>query len=143
LLLSSTIDVFDMRASAANATSTALTGDLGLLHAVDERLATYGFETTTGVRFVVVVDMRGGKGGRAVGSAAGKGVIGLREGDLKPVSFFLVFFLTPPIKLLGEIPSGRGFNDIEGRFADKWEPGVQGASIGVYCSLAEPFLRSR
>lgn len=34
-------------------------GDFGLLHAVDDRLAAYGWETNTGVRFVAVVDMRG------------------------------------------------------------------------------------
>ncbi|CAD6448836.1 fdb2781d-bf6d-4f06-966c-79baff7efdf9 [Sclerotinia trifoliorum] len=53
LLLSSTLDIFDAR----NRTSTGnqnLTGDLGLLYAVDERLAAYGFETNTGVRFVVL-----------------------------------------------------------------------------------------
>jgi trafficking protein particle complex subunit 2 len=34
-------------------------GDFGLLHAIDDRLAAYGWETNTGVRFVAVVDMRG------------------------------------------------------------------------------------
>lgn len=83
---------------------------------MDERLAAYGYETNTGVKFVVVVDMRGrridgaalppssssssaaaeeAKGGAGVGSgdggmsaAARRGaaaVVGLREGDMKPV----------------------------------------------------------
>lgn len=92
---------------------------------MDERLAAYGYETNTGVKFVVVVDMRGrridsaalhssssstsgaagaggsnnassedakgsGGGGDGVGgiSAAarrGAAVVGLREGDMKPV----------------------------------------------------------
>lgn len=43
-----------------------MSGDYGLLHAVDERLAAYGFETNTGVKFVAVVDMRG----RRIDSAA-------------------------------------------------------------------------
>lgn len=104
-----------------------MSGDYGLLHAVDERLAAYGYETNTGVKFVVVVDMRGrridsaalhssssstsgaaGAGGNntsedAKGSGGGDGggvgggggisaaarrgaaVVGLREGDMKPV----------------------------------------------------------
>jgi hypothetical protein len=60
------------------------------LHAVDERLAAYGFETNTGVRFVAVVDMRGRA---AVADANGKGIggeipggVGLREGEMKLVS---------------------------------------------------------
>lgn len=105
----------------------SLSGDYGLLHAVDERLAAYGYETNTGVKFVVVVDMRGrridsaalpssssvasstgaagagnnttsstsedtkGPGGGESGglsAAARRGaaaVVGLREGDMKPV----------------------------------------------------------
>lgn len=79
-----------------------LSGDYGLLHAVDERLAAYGFETNTGVKFVVVVDMRGrridsaalpsprqtseGSGGDNSGfSRSLAAVVGLREGDMKVV----------------------------------------------------------
>ncbi|KAK1828128.1 trafficking protein particle complex subunit 2-like protein [Podospora conica] len=72
LLLSSTLDVFELRARRVG-----LTGDYGLLHAVDERLASYGFETNTGVKFVVVVDMRGRRG---TGPA-----VGLREGEMRTV----------------------------------------------------------
>lgn len=101
----------------------SLSGDYGLLHAVDERLAAYGYETNTGVKFVVVVDMRGRRidsaalpssassasgaaagnnntssedakvgpgegGGGGISAAARRGaaaVVGLREGDMKPV----------------------------------------------------------
>ena len=60
LLVSSTLDVFELRARQhAGSGAGALSGDLGLLCAVDERVACYGFETNTGVRFVAVVDMRG------------------------------------------------------------------------------------
>jgi trafficking protein particle complex subunit 2 len=59
LLLSSTLDVFEARSRHAAASNTLLSGEFGLLHAVDERLAAYGFETNTGVKFVAVVDMRG------------------------------------------------------------------------------------
>jgi trafficking protein particle complex subunit 2 len=123
LLLSSTLDAFELRArhatsgstvntagsvvASAGGSATVLTGDLGLLHAVDERLAAYGYETNTGARFVAVVDMRGrridgsvaaaladeaGGGKDRKGSAAGSAaaaaaaVMGLREGEMKPVS---------------------------------------------------------
>lgn len=105
LLLSSTLDIFDLRAKQTSATVGAgapLSGDYGLLHAVDERLAAYGFETNTGVKFVVVVDMRGrridsaalpplrqaseGAGGDNSGfSRSLAAVVGLREGDMKVV----------------------------------------------------------
>ncbi|KAK2069572.1 hypothetical protein P8C59_004136 [Phyllachora maydis] len=114
LLLSSTLDVFELRArhggsavAAATAASMVgtLTGDLGLLHAVDERLAAYGFETNTGARFVAVVDMCGrridgaaaatlaadaaggasGSSGGAKRPASAAAVMGLRDGEMKPV----------------------------------------------------------
>lgn len=85
---------------------------------MDERLAAYGYETNTGVKFVVVVDTRGRRidsaalsgvaspggtnnnntssddakgaaaGGDGASAAARRGaaaVVGLREGDMKPV----------------------------------------------------------
>ena len=80
------------RAPHASATpSTNLTGEFGLLHAVDDRLAAYGYETNTGVRFVVVVDVR-----------AGESRAGLRDADLRPVrcpSPSLPLLLTPPVRL--------------------------------------------
>lgn len=60
---------------------------------MDERLAAYGFETNTGVRFVVVVDVRGrgvGKGD-AVPRGGNQG-LGLREGEMKVVSLPAVAF---------------------------------------------------
>lgn len=102
LLLSSTLDVFELRSRHNAAAGIGLSGDFGLLHAVDDRLAAYGFETNTGVRFIAIVDMRGrrvdsligdatsgggglpagvGAKGRAVASAS----VGLREGEMKPV----------------------------------------------------------
>lgn len=111
LLLSSTLDIFDLRtrqhpgaagASSSSSSAPPMSGDYGLLHAVDERLAAYGFETNTGVRFVAVVDMRGrridgaalaaspalqqleGGFGGGAGRAAST-VVGLRESDLKVV----------------------------------------------------------
>lgn len=83
-MLSSSLDIFEAR-SKANATSGGgLSGDYGLLHALDERVALYGFETNTSVRFVAIVDMRGRPGGGERSGAGGAG-LGLREGELKPV----------------------------------------------------------
>lgn len=83
LILSSTLDIFEARAKVNASAAGGLSGDFGLLHAIDERLAAYGFETNTGVRFVAIVDMRG----RIVGDDAARGhVTGLREGEMKLVS---------------------------------------------------------
>lgn len=82
LLLSSTIDVFELRARHNAAAGVGLSGDFGLLHAVDDRLAAYGFETNTGVRMVCVVDMRGRRAAAVAGASARPG---LRDAELKPV----------------------------------------------------------
>ncbi|KAI0455844.1 Sedlin [Xylaria acuta] len=97
LLLSGTLDVFEARsrhhlANPGGGGSMLLSGDFGLLHAVDDRLAAYGFETNTGVKFVAVVDMRGRLPSRntttatTTATAAGsRGGVGLRDNELKPV----------------------------------------------------------
>ncbi|PFH56781.1 hypothetical protein XA68_16017 [Ophiocordyceps unilateralis] len=85
LLLSSTVDVLDLRAKRNTAANVGLSGDVGLLHAVDDRLAAYGFETNTGVRMVCVVDMRGRRVTSSGGGGGGDGGGGLRDGELKPV----------------------------------------------------------
>ena len=94
LILSSTLDVFELRSRQNAAAGVGLTGDFGLLHAVDDRLAAYGFETNTGTRFVVIVDMRGRRidGALAAGLADGRdkriagAAAGLREGEMRPCS---------------------------------------------------------
>ena len=83
LILSSTLDIFEARSKANVSSGGGLSGDFGLLHAIDERLAAYGFETNTGVRFVAIVDMRG----RIVGDDGARSqVTGLRDGEMKLVS---------------------------------------------------------
>ncbi|KAI8950017.1 Sedlin [Xylaria longipes] len=94
LLLSGTLDVFEARsrhhlANPGSGGSMLLSGDFGLLHAVDDRLAAYGFETNTGVKLVAVVDMRGRLPSRnattATTTAGSRGGVGLRDNELKPV----------------------------------------------------------
>ncbi|KAI9817650.1 MAG: hypothetical protein M1826_001496 [Phylliscum demangeonii] len=91
LLLSSTLDIFDARLQRKSVDQ-----DFGLLHAVDERLACYGWLTNTGVKFVVVVDLAarppladagpgaGAAAGAVGGRAAAAAIVGLRDADLKP-----------------------------------------------------------
>lgn len=83
-----------------------MSGDYGLLHAIDERLAAYGWETNTGVRLVAVVDMRGRVVRDTVGAGAAAG--GLREGEMKLVClcplitpFAFPLFLVSEMKLRG------------------------------------------
>jgi hypothetical protein len=90
LLLSSTLDIFELRRRANVTANGGLSGDYGLLKNIDERLAAYGFETNTGVKFVAVVDLLGAGGTeRADAPAADMGKkigLGLREGEMKVVS---------------------------------------------------------
>ncbi|KAI9796542.1 MAG: hypothetical protein M1833_006106 [Piccolia ochrophora] len=82
LLLSSTLDIFEARLP-----QKSVNQDFGLLHAVDERLACYGWLTNTGVKFVIVIDMEGRPAGAETcggGRAAAAAFVGLRDADLKP-----------------------------------------------------------
>lgn len=91
LLLSSTLDIFEARLLRKSVDQ-----DFGLLHAVDERLACYGWLTNTGVKFVIVVDMNGRPAdadGASGGRPAVASIVGLREADLKPVSDFVMSIL--------------------------------------------------
>lgn len=75
-----------MRARTNAVSGVGLSGEFGLLQAIDDRLAAYGFETNTGVRLVCVVDMRGRRvDSSALGNAARAQQGGLRDAELKPV----------------------------------------------------------
>jgi hypothetical protein len=79
LLLSTSLDIFEARLPHKTADQ-----DFGLLQAVDERLAMYGWLTNTGVKLVIVVDMEG----RTANAQDTKvtPAVGLRDADMKPVS---------------------------------------------------------
>ncbi|GLI80136.1 hypothetical protein PoHVEF18_008487 [Penicillium ochrochloron] len=77
-LLNSCLDIFEIRRK-----QTSIDQDLGLLHAIDERLAAYGWLTTTGVKLLIIVDMFGQEAVSA-GKPTGPAVSGLRDSDLKP-----------------------------------------------------------
>jgi hypothetical protein len=78
-LLNSCLDIFDIRCK-----QTSIDQDLGLLHAIDERLAAYGWLTTTGVKLLIIVDLFGQEETSA-GKQAGAAINGLRDSDVKPV----------------------------------------------------------
>ncbi|KAK6535234.1 hypothetical protein TWF694_001701 [Orbilia ellipsospora] len=79
LLLHSTLDVFEARLPQKTADQ-----DFGLLFAIDERLAAYGWMTNTSIKFVVIVDQ--GFNSSSALSTRGGGLGGaIREADLKPV----------------------------------------------------------
>lgn len=75
-MLNSCLDIFEARMP-----TKGLTQDFGLLHALDERIAMYGWLTNTGVKIVIVVDMEGSP---AEGAKMAAG-LGLRNSDLTPV----------------------------------------------------------
>ncbi|KAL1836200.1 hypothetical protein VTJ49DRAFT_5453 [Mycothermus thermophilus] len=152
LILSSTLDVFELRARQNAAAGVGLTGDFGLLHAVDDRLAAYGFETNTGTRFVVIVDMRGRRvDGAAAAAAAQTGAAegssskrvahaatGLREGEMRPVfkamqaayiqlmqnPFFEPDEHSPPTGQGGKRITSKKFAEEMRRIGEGWTPGV-------------------
>ena len=92
--------------------------DFGLLQAVDERLAMYGWLTNTGVKIVVVVDMEGRPATAFDNKAAT--AVGLRDADLKPVS-----------------------SSQSSRVRVLMGPGIQGVADSLYQAIAKPVLQPR
>lgn len=92
-LLNASLDVFEIRQK-----QTSIDQDLGLLHAVDERLASYGWLTTTGVKFLIIIDLIGGQTPFGINDAHESIRSSFRESDLKPVCqmkpLSLFFFFT-------------------------------------------------
>lgn len=104
---------------------------------MDERLAAYGFETNTGVKFVVVVDMRGRRiDGSVLGDRDRRGgaAVGLRDGELKVVFKAMqsayVGLLQNPFYEPDEHGAGgkritsRRFSEEMRRIGESWTPGV-------------------
>ncbi|KAG9241177.1 Longin-like domain-containing protein [Calycina marina] len=134
LLLSSTLDIFAARSTANVNSNGGLSGDFGLLHAIDERLACYGFETNTGVRFVAVVDVRG----RLVTGERVYGGMGMREGEMKLVfkqmqrayvrllqnPFYEPDEHSPPGGKGGRKITSRKFGEEMRRIGENWMPGT-------------------
>jgi hypothetical protein len=80
MMLNSCLDIFDARIP-----SKTVGQDFGLLHALDERIAMYGWMLNTGVKIVIVVDMEGRTA--PTPEAAKLAILGLRQSDLTPVCY--------------------------------------------------------
>ena len=78
-LLNSCLDIFEIRQN-----NKTIDQDLGLLQAVDERLATYGWLTNTGIKFIIVLDMAGRPPGSGDDMRRNAPLIGLRDSVLRP-----------------------------------------------------------
>lgn len=79
MMLNSSLDIFEARIP-----SKTVGQDFGLLHALDERIALYGWLLNTGVKLVIVVDMEGRVAPNS--EAVKTSMLGLRNSDLSPVS---------------------------------------------------------
>jgi len=79
--LSTSLDIFTARLPHKTADH-----DFGLLQAIDEQLAMYGWLTNTGVKFVVIVDMEGRPAGTSIGkhNSNNSALLGLKDSELKP-----------------------------------------------------------
>jgi hypothetical protein len=81
LLINSCLDIFDLRAR-----NTFIDQDLGLLQALDERLACYGWLTNTGVKILIIVDFAGTHVAGTGQKQNNTPLMGIKHSDLKPVS---------------------------------------------------------
>lgn len=114
-LLNSCLDIFEIRRK-----QTSIDQDLGLLHAIDERLSAYGWLTTTGVKLLIIVDLLGSESSAI--KPAGPVVSGLRDSDLKPVC--------------------QKMNPL-GRVSLNTASGISGVTERIYSASAKPLLFSR
>jgi trafficking protein particle complex subunit 2 len=136
-LLNSCLDIFDIRQA-----KKTVDQDLGLLQAIDERLATYGWLTNTGVKFIIVVDMSGRPPPPEEDRRKIAPIVGLRDADLKPafnaiqtayIRLLLNPFYTPddrtPLQLANsagraaQITSKRFIHELQ-RIGKMWYPAI-------------------
>ncbi|KAF8252175.1 Sedlin [Wilcoxina mikolae CBS 423.85] len=118
-LVHTTLDMFASRLPA----KTNGDSDFGLLYAVDDEVALYGWLTNTGIKFVIAVETPAG--------AEGDGGVGVREGELKGVFKALqtayITLVCNPFYDNDEtrpIESRRFLSDVK-RIAESWRPNVK------------------
>jgi hypothetical protein len=97
-LINSCLDIFEIRQN-----NKSIDQDLGLLQAIDERLATYGWLTNTGVKLIIVVDMAGRPPPQEADKKRVAPIVGLRDADLKPVRNALLSATASAIMLLAAL----------------------------------------
>jgi hypothetical protein len=78
--MNSCLDIFDLRSK-----HTSVDQDLGLLQALDERLAVYGWLTNTGVKLLIFVDLVGRNKAEEVRNGRSTAVTGIKDSDLRTV----------------------------------------------------------
>lgn len=139
-LLNSSLDIFDIRQR-----NKLIDQDLGMLHAVDERLATYGRLTNTGIKFIIAVDMMGRPPTEVTSNPQTRSmppVLGLRDSELRPafkaiqsayIALMMNPFYTPelrtPLQAMqfagksSEITSKKFIQEIQ-RIGRTWHPGI-------------------
>lgn len=139
-LINSSLDVFDIRLR-----QKSVEQDLGLLHAIDERMSTFGWLTNTGMKFVIAIDMMGRPFVEHEAQSATKPlphITGLRDADLKPafraihaayVELLMNPFYTPddrtPLQVMNQTGNGaeitsRRFKAEMQRIGKIWYPGI-------------------
>jgi trafficking protein particle complex subunit 2 len=137
-ILNSSLDIFDIRTRAKS-----LDQDLGLLHAVDERLAAYGWLTNTGIKFIIIVDMMGRPpSDDADDKRRRPPVVGLRDAEMKPafravqtayINLMLNPFFTPEERTPLQLANSNGrpatitskkFSAELQRIGGLWYPGI-------------------
>lgn len=137
-ILNSSLDIFDIRTRAK-----MLDQDLGLLHAVDERLAAYGWLTNTGIKFIIIIDMMGRPAkDEPDDKRKAQPIVGLRDAELKPafravqtayIQLMLNPFFTPEERTPLQLANSNGrpatitskkFSAELRRIGEAWYPGV-------------------
>lgn len=92
--------------------------ELGLLQAIDERLAMYGWITNTGTKFVIIVDMEGRP--PAATDSNISTLTGLKDSDLKPVS------VTLHSPFLFKCTTSLVISDVAGRLSEPFNQHILG-----------------
>ncbi|KAF5856648.1 hypothetical protein ETB97_007070 [Aspergillus alliaceus] len=131
-LLNSCLDIFEIRQK-----QTSVDQDLGLLHAVDERLAAYGWLTTTGVKLLVILDLIGHPAPNGIEKQRGSVRSGSKDPDLKPVrpdSMPRVTYVEYTRVVISSMANA---------CVDSGLPGIPGPTGGLYSTLTESVLFSR
>ena len=106
-MLSTCLDIFEARLPEKNVGQ-----DFGLLQAIDERLAMYGWLTNTGVKLVIIVDMEGRQS--PANDTRTPPVLGLKNSDLTPVSY-AIWFDVLSAQMLIILPFNRPFKHCKRR----------------------------
>ncbi|KAB8606248.1 hypothetical protein FH972_025878 [Carpinus fangiana] len=144
-LLNSSLDVFEARLP-----QKAADHDFGLLQAIDERLAMYGWLTNTGVKFVIIIDMEGRRASTDYPNKV-HAALGIRDSDLRPAfralhSAYIRLLRNPfydpderSADASAQIASPKFIAEV-GRIAQSWRPGM-GAPRRCSKSWPPPDLR--